>query len=125
MKSVVVAVISIALISACANTGANYRPIVDLRGGAVDINRYEADLRECQQYATQTADAATQAAVGAAAGAILGALLAAAAGSRYDRHASARVGAVAGAVGGAGSGEHDQREIIRRCLAGRGYSVLQ
>lgn len=125
MKRTLVAVLAVAIVAGCAHTGANYRPIIDTRGGSVDLNRYEADLRECQQYAAQTAGAAESAAVGAAAGAILGAVLAAAAGRSYDRAATARVGAVSGAVAGAGSGETDQRNIIRRCLAGRGYSVLQ
>ena len=58
--------------------GAHYRPIVDTKG--VDLNRYEADLRECQSYATQTAGAAESAATGAAAGALFGAVVAAAGG---------------------------------------------
>jgi hypothetical protein len=32
---------------------------------------------------------------------------------------------VGGAVGAAAEGENNQRNIIKRCLAGRGYSVLQ
>lgn len=103
--------------------GASYRPIIDSRG--IDFNRYEADLKDCQQYALQTAGAAESAAAGAVAGAALGAVLAAAAGSRYSRNQSARVGAVGGAVGAAAEGENNQRNIIRKCLAGRGYSVLQ
>jgi outer membrane lipoprotein SlyB len=103
--------------------GANYRPIVDNKG--VDLNRYEADLSECQSYATQTAGAAQSAAAGAAVGAILGAAVAAAAGSSYDRDASARVGALSGAVGAGAGGERNQKNIINRCLTGRGYRVLQ
>ncbi len=114
---------SIALAGCAATSGANYRPIVDNKG--VDLNRYEADLRECQTYATQTAGAAESAAMGAVAGAALGAVLAAAAGSNYSRASSAKVGAVGGAVGAGAQGETDQRNIIRRCLAGRGYRVLQ
>ncbi|NDG19786.1 MAG: glycine zipper family protein [Betaproteobacteria bacterium] len=105
------------------NTGVNYRPIVDTRG--VDFNKFEADLRDCQQFAHQTASAAESAAAGAVAGALLGAALGAAAGSRYSRNRTAAVGAVSGAAGAAAQGETDQRNIIRRCLSGRGYSVLQ
>ncbi|MFZ6798154.1 hypothetical protein [Undibacterium sp. Di24W] len=89
------------------------------------MNKFELDLNECRQFALQTAGAAERAASGAAAGAILGALLAAAAGIKYDRGSIARVGALSGAVGGAAEGETDQRHIIRRCLSGRGYVVLQ
>jgi outer membrane lipoprotein SlyB len=112
------------LVSGCAGpTGANYRPIVDTKN--VDLNRYEVDLRECQSYATQTAGAGESAAAGAVAGAALGAILAAAAGSRYDRTSTAKVGAVTGAVGAGAQGEGNQRNIIRRCMGGRGYNVLQ
>jgi outer membrane lipoprotein SlyB len=111
------------LFSGCATTGANYRPLIDSKG--VDFNKFEVDLKECQSYATQTADAAQSAAVGAVAGALFGAAIAAAGGSRYDRNATARVGAVTGAVGAAAEGETNQRNIIRRCLNGRGYQVLQ
>lgn len=114
----------VSLLSGCAATsGANYRPIIDTR--SVDFNRYESDLRECKSYATQTAGAGETAAAGALAGAVLGGVLAAAAGKNYSRSSTARVGAVTGAVGAGARGETDQRNIIRRCLAGRGYNVLQ
>lgn len=111
------------IVSACANTGANYRPIIDSKG--IDFNRYEADLKECQSYAQQTADAGQSAAAGALVGALLGAAISHAAGSRYDHGAAARVGAVSGAAGAGVEGETNQRNIIRKCLAGRGYHVLQ
>lgn len=117
------AVVAVASTVGCATTGANYRPIVDTRG--VNPYRYETDLRECQGYATQVAGAGDSAVAGAAAGALLGAALAAAGGRHYDRAGSARVGAVAGAVSAASQGEESQRNIVRRCMAGRGYSVLQ
>ena len=124
IASIGVAFSIVALLSGCAaTTGANYRPIIDSKG--IDFNRYEADLSECQAYATQTASAAQSAAAGAIAGAVLGAALAAAAGSRYDRSSTARVGALSGAVGAGAEGERNQRTIINRCLAGRGYKVLQ
>jgi outer membrane lipoprotein SlyB len=118
-----VSFISVSLFGCAATSGANYRPIVDSKG--VDLNRYESDLRECQSYATQTAGAADSAAAGAIAGALLGAALAAAAGNNYSRSSTARVGAVSGAVGAGVEGERNQRTIINRCLAGRGYKVLQ
>ena len=108
-------------LGACA--GASYRPMVDTRG--VDMNRYETDLRDCQQYASQVAGAGEGAAVGAAVGAGLGYLLGRVAGSRYNAPASGRVGAVAGAFSGGAEGEMSQRDVIRRCMSGRGYSVLR
>ena len=111
------------LLTGCANTGANYRPMIDSKN--VDFNKYEQDLQDCQNYARQTHGAGEGAAAGAVAGAALSALVAAAGGKRYDKTASAKQGAVMGAAAGAAQGESDQRSVIRRCLAGRGYSVLQ
>ena len=120
--SLCVVVLALSL-SGCATSGANYRPLIDAK--SVDMNRFETDLGECRQYALQVAGAGEKAAGGAIAGALFGALLAAAAGGGYDRGASARVGLLTGAVSGGASGEQDQRTVIKNCLGGRGYRVLQ
>lgn len=87
--------------------------------------RYESDLAECQQYATQRAGAADSAVAGAVFGALLGVVLLAAGGGRggYGNEIAA-VGAITGGLQGAAQGEGTQRDIIRRCLGGRGHSVL-
>lgn len=124
MLPLVMGVSVFSMFTGCAGpSGANYRPIVDTQG--VDFNRYESDLRACQGFASQTASAGESAVGGAVAGAMLGGILAAAAGKAYSKTNSAQVGAVTGAVGAGARGETDQRNIIRRCLAGRGYKVLQ
>ena len=115
--------IAIMLTAGCAN----YRPLIDTRG--VDMSGYEANLAECQAYARSENPAAsaagglvTGAAIGAAIGAIAGAFVGAA-----DSGAAmgAALGGAQGVVaGGAGSAE-TQKEIIQRCLSGRGYSVLR
>ena len=105
---------------ATTNSGAQFSPIVDLR--PEQHATYSADLLACQQYAQQEAGAADQALAGAIAGAVFGALIAAAGGG--SRNAAAGIGAVTGMAGGAVDGERDQRNVIRRCLAGRGYNVL-
>jgi outer membrane lipoprotein SlyB len=121
MKSHIFAItISALLISGCANTGANYRPIIDSKH--VDLNRYEADLQECQHYAEQKGGAGEKALIGAGAGAVLGGVLAAV--GNGDKGSASRVGGVMGAVSGATSGDQGQRVIIKRCLIGRGYKVL-
>ena len=122
----VVLLCSTSLIVGCANmgpTGAAYRPLVDTQG--VDMNKFEHDLQDCQGFAQQTASAGQSAVAGAVAGAALGAILAAAAGGGYSRTSTARVGAVSGAVGAGAEAENSQRNVIRRCLGGRGYRVLQ
>ena len=111
------------VIAGCATSGANYRPLIDSKG--INGARYESDLSECQQYATRVSGAAENAAAGAVVGGLFGALIASVAGKGYDRGATTRVGAVTGAASGAASGEQDQRNVIRNCLAGRGYRVLQ
>lgn len=116
-------IVCLAMLAGCAHTGAGYRPLVDTQG--VDMNRYENDLRDCQGFAQQTADAGQAAAAGAVAGAVLGALLAGAAGRDYSKGRTARVGALTGAVGAGAEAETGQRNVIRRCMAGRGYRVLQ
>jgi hypothetical protein len=91
----------------------------------VDLNRYEVDLQECQVYAKQTANAGKSAAAGAAAGAALGLALALIGGGGYKKGASAGAGALVGGVSAGAQGETNQRNIIRTCLNGRGYKVLQ
>ena len=114
--------IAVAILTGCA--GANYRPIIDTRG--VDQNRYEADLRDCQGFAARAAGAVESAAAGAIVGAILGSIIAAAVGgNRQVRNQSSALGAVSGATGAGAQGEINQHDIVRRCVAGRGYSVLQ
>ena len=108
-------------LSGCA--GPNYRPMIDTVG--VDMNRYEADLKDCQAYADQVSGAATQALVGAGIGAALSLGLAIIGGRGYSQSRSAGAGALLGGAAGAASGETDQHNVIRRCLSGRGYRVLQ
>jgi len=110
--------LAVALVAGCAHTGQNYRPIVDTTS-----ERYEQDLRECQAFAAQRMDAAQGAAAGALLGALLGAVLSRAAGGSGNRGAA--TGAVAGGTAFAGQAENSQRSIIKRCLTGRGYSVLE
>ena len=109
-------------ITGCATTGSNFAPMVDLQGKTQA--QYSTDLADCQVYAKQLADGAQSAMAGAVVGALLGVALAAAAGSQYSRTATARVGALTGAVGAGARGNESQQDVIRRCLAGRGYNVL-
>ena len=117
-------VMSLAIaLTGCATTGtgSNFRPLVDNKG--VDLNRYEADLQECQAYAKSTPNAGKSGVGGAAVGAALGLALALIGGDQ--KLASAGAGAVVGGALGASAGETSQRDIIRNCLKGRGYKVLQ
>lgn len=123
MKKLATIALTLSL-TACAThqTGANWTPVIDTKGG--DSVKLAEDVRECQAYARQTADAATAGAVGAVAGAILGAIFMAASGGNGYRNEAAAMGAISGGLTAAGAAETDQRSLISRCLAGRGHRVL-
>lgn len=124
MKTIITICAAAIMLTGCAThgTGASYAPLVDLRGA--DSTQYSQDLGSCQAYASQRAGAADMAVVGAIAGALIGVAFAAIGGGHGYRNEMAGIGALSGALSGAGQGEGTQRDIIRRCLAGRGYSVL-
>ncbi len=113
-----VAIFLFLILSGCATAprGAEYQPIVDVRSG----QNYEKDLQECQSFATKAASEAQSAAAGAVAAGLLGAFLA----PRGYRNEVAGKAAVLGAAGGAGEGMMTRENIIKKCLVGRGYSVL-
>ena len=109
------------LASACAQSGANYQPVID---GPVGPN-YSADLYACQQLA------ASQGALGAETGqnVIAGAGAAAAGTAIVNNRGSnvrdaAAVGAIAGLAGSALQQERNKETIIKNCMRGRGYKVV-
>ena len=112
---------SAVLLTACA--GAEVRPIVDMSG--VNGARYEKDLAECQDYAKQATGMGGTAAKGAGAGAVVGGLLGLVTGSNTTGIVqSAGAGAVIGGAGGAYKGNDSQEAVVKKCLVGRGYKVL-
>ncbi|MCC5793702.1 MAG: hypothetical protein JJT85_03070 [Chromatiales bacterium] len=93
-------------------------PIIDTRG--VDMAQYERDLAECEEYANQVnpvEGAARGAAAGGAVGAMTGAI-----GGNPGRGAG--IGAVLGGSQSAAAGVRERDQVVKRCLRGRGYSVL-
>ena len=93
-------------------------PIVDTKG--VDMARYERDKAECEAYATQVS---TGQAVGrgAAGGAVVGAAIGAITGSAGQ---GAGIGAVTGGAESARISDRERANVVRNCLRGRGYRVL-
>ncbi len=111
----------VAVTVGCA--GANVRPLVDMKG--VNEATYESDLKDCQNYAQQQSGMASTAAKGAGAGAVVGGLLGLVTGGNGSGIAQAAgAGAVIGGAGGAFSGNQAQEAVVKRCLSGRGYKVL-
>lgn len=110
------------VLSLCSCAGlTKYEPIIDTQG--VDLAAYEEDLVQCREFGEQVSvgkrtagGAATGAAVGAAAGAVFGN------GNMAGRMGG--FGGVTGGAGGAGRGYGERAEVIRNCLLGRGYRVL-
>ena len=99
---------------------AGYRPIVDMKG--VDQAQYERDLSECQQYAEQVnvaGETATSGAIGAGVGGAIGAVTSGRVGT------GAAVGAIVGVASGGSHAASGQKQVINRCLIGRGYRVLR
>ena len=95
--------------------------IIDTQG--VNMDAYYGDLADCENYARQI-DVSAETAEGLVAGAVVGGVLGAVLGNSDDAQRSAGAGAVVGGVKGNQSARHDQERIVRRCLSGRGYRVL-
>lgn len=119
MKKLITVALIATVLCGCATRGAAFVPIIDMKGK--DAYATSINVEECQAYATKTLDAASGAFAGALAGALLGAALGA--GTRYGGQL-AQQGAIVGGVGGAASANQTQESIIKRCMAGRGYNVL-
>ena len=120
-KLVVLISLVVMVVAGCA--GADVRPIVDMKG--VNEATYENDLKECQTYAQQQSGMAETGAKGAGAGAVVGGLLGlVTGGNKTGILQAAGAGAVIGGAGGAYSGNQSQEAVVKRCLSGRGYRVL-
>jgi outer membrane lipoprotein SlyB len=105
-------------ISACTTTD---EIIIDRKG--VNMARYEQDLAECRGYASEvkTGEKGVRGAVsGAAVGGAVGAVLDGTEGAARG----AGVGAVTGGAKGVSQGEREEVQVVKRCLRGRGYRVL-
>ncbi|MEL7296980.1 MAG: glycine zipper family protein [Pseudomonadota bacterium] len=93
-------------------------PIIDSKG--VDMAKYQQDLAECREYAKSVS--ATE---GAAKGAALGAVVGAAAGAiSGNPDAGAGYGAISGGTQSGLSNKREQERVVKRCVSGRGYKVL-
>jgi hypothetical protein len=104
------------LIGACASSN---EPIIDTKG--VDMTMYEQDLAECTEYSEQI-DTTTGVAKGTAAGGATGAAVGAIGGGSGTRGAG--VGAVLGGAKSAMRASDDKSKVVKNCLRGRGYKVL-
>jgi len=111
------------LLASCASiedlTG--NRPIIDTQG--VILAQYDKDRVICQAYADQVA-IGRKAASGAVSGAVVGGIFGAVIDNSGTANRGAGIGAVGGAARGVGKGIRERQHVIKRCLIGRGYRVL-
>ncbi len=123
MKTQYLAGILTVFLASCASvedlTGNN--PIIDSQG--VNLTLYDRDLLECQDYADQV-QIAKKAATGVVSGAVIGGVFGAVWGNSNTAQRGAGVGAVGGGARGVGEGLRERERVIKSCLIGRGYRVL-
>lgn len=115
MKTILLPLTVLALAACSGTTG----PIVDTKG--VDMTRYQQDLAECETYAGQVSTG-TAVGKGAAGGAAVGAAIGAIAGGSAGKGAG--IGAVTGGAESARISDREKADVVRNCLRGRGYRVL-
>ena len=117
------AVATLLLLAGCAS---HYQPIIDPQSG--QGGNFERDLEDCRAIAEQqnvAGEVGTRTLNGGGVGAALGAIFGA-----FGGHArsGAALGAAVGGASGAGSGalqsQHERDRIVRNCMIGRGYRVL-
>ncbi|WP_444944188.1 glycine zipper family protein [Microbulbifer sp. ZKSA006] len=98
--------------------------VIDTWG--VNMNQYQVDLAECKGIAYSTySDQGRRGAAGAAGGAVIGGALGAIVGdSSRAALAGAGAGALVGGLSGGSSASAEATYIIKNCLSGRGYRVL-
>lgn len=123
MKTRSLLLLSVVILAACASvedmTGNN--PIIDSQG--VNMVAYNGDLTECQSYADQVA-IGQKAAAGAVSGTVVGGIFGAVLGNSDTAQRGAGVGAVGGGARGVGEALRERQRVIKSCLRGRGYRVL-
>ena len=107
----------ILFVSACTTTS---EIIIDQKG--VNMTNYDQDLAECRSYAEQVA-VGEKAVRGAASGAVVGGAVGAVS-NRHDTAEGAAIGAITGGASGINQGERDKVRVVKNCLRGRGYRVL-
>jgi len=106
-------------VSGCANTASDYTPIVDGPTGAL----FEQDLAACKTLAEKrdylNGDTKTEALLGAGIGALVGA-----AGNGGDILAGAVAGGTIGGAGKAWEVREERKNIVIKCMGGRGHAIV-
>jgi outer membrane lipoprotein SlyB len=115
--------LSAILVTLMAMTGCTTTDEIIIDEKGIDMSAYQTDLAECQTYASSV-KTGEKTAKGAASGAVVGGLIGAITGGSSGAAQGAGVGAVGGGARGAIEGEETEVQVVKRCLSGRGYRVL-
>lgn len=118
MKYPTIAFLALFTLTACTTTD---EIIIDQKG--VNTAAYQQDLAECQSY-SESVKTGEKTAVGAASGAVVGGLIGAITGGGSGAAKGAGVGAVGGGARGVSKGAETEVQVVKNCLRGRGYRVL-
>jgi len=118
MKMLSISALILFAIAGCTTTD---EIIIDQKG--VDMSAYRQDLAECRSYASGVRTG-EKAARGAGSGAVVGGLVGAVVGGPDAAARGAGVGAVTGGASGISEGSREEVQVVKRCLSGRGYRVL-
>ena len=108
-------------LAGCSNKPYKSHLIVDTKG--INTGNYHQDKEECQAYTEQVRTGervATEAAKGGVVGGVVGAVI----GNSSTAQRGAGAGAVLGGVKGYDMAERELDRVMRNCLRGRGYRVL-
>ena len=97
------------------------KPIVDTKG--VNMAQYELDLQECSSF-SEDISTGKSIAKGAVTGAAVGAVIEAITDDVRSRRDAIEVGAVSGGARSGIRAVQQKEQIVRRCVRGRGYKVL-
>ena len=119
MRNLPLFLFALTLVIGCRAT--DDRPIVDMQG--VNQAQYYTDLSDCQSYADEV-EAGRQVARGAVGGAVVGGAVGAVLGNSDTAQRTAGAGAILGASRNAQGAMTERERVIRNCLRGRGYRVL-
>ena len=114
MRNIFYLISVVTLVACSAHSG----PIIDTKG--VNMAHYEQDLADCEGFSDQIR-VEQGVAKGAAAGAVIGAAGGAIGGDALE---GAGVGAVAGGAKSGLGAARDKEAVVKRCMRGRGYRVL-
>jgi outer membrane lipoprotein SlyB len=117
MKKLLTAGFLVAALMGCSSN----RVIVDTKG--VDMSRYTTDLQECETYAAQV-PVGEEVAKGAVRGGAVWGAIGAIFGNSRGAARGAGAGAVAGGAKGGANAEREQQQVVKTCMRGRGYKVL-